>query len=174
MFKVGYVILGIILLTGVVLTGCKSASTAASIPGEAKNGDTVQVNYTGKLADGTVFDTSVGKAPLEFTLGKGDMIPGFEKAILGMKVGDKKTFTIPSDEAYGPHLDSLVIEVSRSRLPGNVTPEVGMQLVMTAPNGNKIPTTITKVTDNTSVTLDANHPLAGKDLTFDIELVTIK
>ena len=170
MFKVGYVILGIILLTGAVLTGCNSASTG----GGAKNGDTVQVNYTGKLADGTVFDSSQGRDPLEFTLGRGDMIPGFEKEVLGMKVGDKKTFTIPSDEAYGPHLDNLVIEVSRDRLPGNVTPEVGMQLVMSAPDGKTIPATITKVTDNTSVTLDANHPLAGKDLTFDIELVKIK
>ncbi len=170
MFKVGYVILGIILITGVVLTGCNSASTG----GGAKNGDTVQVNYTGKLADGTVFDSSVGGEPYEFTLGAGQAIPGFDKAILGMKVGEKKTVTIPSDEAYGPHLDNLVIEVSRDRLPGGVTPEVGMQLMMAAPNGNKIPVTITKVTDNTSVTLDANYPLVGKDLTFDIELVKIK
>jgi peptidylprolyl isomerase len=169
-FKVGYVILGIILLTGAVLTGCNSASTGGGV----KNGDTVQVNYTGKLADGTVFDSSQGRAPLEFTLGTGNMIPGFEKAVLGMKVGDKKTVTIPSDEAYGPHLDNMVIEVSRDRLPSGVTPEVGMQLVIALTNGNKIPVTITKVTDNTTVTLDGNPPLAGKDLTFDIELVKIK
>ena len=152
------------------MSGCNLLPGAAV----AKTGDTVQVNYTGKLADGTVFDSSAGREPYEFTLDAGQAIPGFDKAILGMKVGEKKTVTIPSDEAYGPHLDNLVIEVSRDRLPSGKTPEVGMQLVMALPNGNKIPVTITKVTDNTSVTLDANHPLVGKDLTFDIELVKIK
>jgi peptidylprolyl isomerase len=169
-FKVGYVILGIILLTGAVLTGCNSASSG----GGAKDGDTVQVNYTGKLADGTVFDSSEGRDPLEFTLGKGNMIPGFEKAVLGMKVGEKKTVTIPSDEAYGPHLDDMVVEVPREKLPSNIDPKVGQMLETTQQNGTKIIFTITKVTDNTTVTLDANHPLAGKDLTFDIELVKIK
>jgi peptidylprolyl isomerase len=168
-FKVGYVILGIILLTGTVLTGCNSAST-----GGAKNGDTVQVNYTGKLADGTVFDSSQGRDPLEFTLGSGNMIPGFEKAVLGMKVGEKKTVTIPSDEAYGPHLDNLVIEVNKDRLASDVNPKVGQVLQATGQNGETIRFTIIGISDNGTVTLDANHPLAGKDLTFDIELVKIK
>ncbi len=140
----------------------------------AKNGDTVQVNYTGKLADGTVFDSSVGRDPLEFTLGKGNMIPGFEKAVLGMKVGEKKTVTIPSDEAYGPHLDDMVIEVPEEKLPSNIEPKVGQMLEATGQNGEKIRFTITNISDNSTVTLDANHPLAGKDLTFDIELVKIK
>jgi len=167
-FKVGYITILAVLLAGAILTGCQSANT-----GEARNGDTVEVHYTGKLADGTIFDTSIGGDPIEFTLGKGDMIPGFEKAVLGMKVGEKKTITIPSDEAYGPRLDNMVIEVPRERLPSDLTPEVGMQLVMAAPDGSTIPVTIVEVTDNTTVTLDANHPLAGKDLTFDVELVKI-
>jgi peptidylprolyl isomerase len=169
-FKIGHITLIVILLMAVVLTGCNSASTG----GGAKNGDTVQVNYTGKLADGTVFDSSVGRDPLEFTLGAGNMIPGFEKAVLGMKVGEKKTVTIPSDEAYGPHLDELVIGVSRDRLPADTEPKVGQMLSATGQNGEAIRFTITGISDNGTVTLDANHPLAGKDLTFDIELVKIK
>jgi len=168
-FKVGHIVLIAILLAAAVLTGCNSVSG-----GGAKNGDIVQVNYTGKLADGTVFDSSVGREPYEFTLGSDQAIPGFDKAILGMKVGEKKTVTIPADEAYGPHLDNMVVEVSRDRFPGTIDPKVGQMLEATGQNGEKIRFTITKVTDNTTVTLDANHPLAGKDLTFDIELVKIK
>jgi peptidylprolyl isomerase len=146
------------------------------LPGAAvaKTGDTVQVNYTGKLADGTVFDSSVGRDPLEFTLGKGETIPGFEKAVLGMKVGEKKTVTIPSDEAYGPHFDDMVVEVPREKLPSNIEPKVGQMLEATGQNGETIRFTVTSISDNGTVTLDANHPLAGKDLTFDIELVKIK
>jgi FKBP-type peptidyl-prolyl cis-trans isomerase 2/predicted small secreted protein len=169
MFKVGYIILVVVLLTGAVLTGCNSISTG----GGAKDGDMVQVNYTGKLADGTVFDSSIGKDPIEFTLGKGDMIPAFEKAVLGMKVGDKKTITIPADEAYGPHLDDMVVEVPRERLPSDIEPKVGLMLEAKQPDGSKIQFIITNISDNNTVTLDANHPLAGKDLTFDIELVKI-
>jgi peptidylprolyl isomerase len=168
MFKLSHIVLAVIFILGVVLTGCNST------PGVAKNGDTVQVNYTGKLADGTVFDSSVGRDPLEFTLGAGNTIPGFEKAVLGMKVGEKKTVTIPADEAYGPHLDEMVIEISRDRLPKDKEPEVGQMLSATGQNGETIRFTITGISDNGTVTLDANHPLAGKDLTFDIELVKIK
>jgi peptidylprolyl isomerase len=157
-------VLAVILMIGVMIIGCGAAA--------AKNGDTVQVNYTGKLADGTVFDSSIGREPLEFTLGEGQMIPGFEKAVLGMKVGEKKTVTIPVDEAYGPHRDDLIVEVPREKLPSDLTPEVGQQLVMTRPDGAKMIVTITSVSDN-SVMIDANHPLAGKDLTFEIELVKI-
>ena len=168
MFKVGYVFLGIILLTGVILTGCESADAGA------KNGDMVQVNYTGKLTDGTVFDSSVGRAPLEFTLGNDEMIPGFEKAVLGMKVGEKKTVTIPADEAYGPHYDEMVIQVPRDRIRTEAEPTIGQVLGTTGPNGEEISFIITGISDNGTVTLDANHPLAGKDLTFDIELLKIE
>ena len=165
MLKNSHVVLAVILILGVMITGCSAA--------QAKNGDTVQVNYTGKLADGTVFDSSVGREPLEFTLGAGQVIPGFEKAVFGMKVGEKKTVTIPVDEAYGPRRDDLVGELPREKLPSGLTPEVGQQLVMTRPDGAKVIVTITSVSDNT-VMIDANHPLAGKDLTFEIELVKIK
>jgi peptidylprolyl isomerase len=169
MFKVGHITLVVILLTAAVLTGCNSISG-----GGAKDGDTVQVDYTGKLADGTVFDTSIGREPLEFTLGKGGVIPGFQKAVLGMKVGEKKTVTIPADEAYGPHYDELVIEVPRDRIRTNSEPQVGQMLTTTGPNGEEINFTIIAISDNGTATLDANYPLAGKDLTFDIELVKIK
>jgi len=165
MLKNSHIVLAVILILGVIMTGCSAA--------QAKNGDTVQVNYTGKLADGTVVDSSVGREPLEFTLGVGQVIPGFEKAVLGMKVGEKKTVTIPVDEAYGPHHDDLVAEVPREKLPEDITPEVGQQLGVKRTDGGTSIVTIISVSDNT-VTIDANHPLAGKDLTFEIELVKIK
>ena len=157
--------LAVILMIGVMMVGCNAP--------QAGNGDTVQVNYTGKLADGTVFDSSIGREPLEFTLGTGQVIPGFEKAVLGMKVGEKKTVTIPVDEAYGPHHDDLVAEVPREKLPEDITPEVGQQLGVKRTDGGTSIVTIISVSDN-AVTIDANHPLAGKDLTFEIELVKIK
>jgi len=147
------------------MTGCNAS--------QARNGDVVQVDYTGKLADGTVFDSSAERGPLEFTLGAGQMIPGFEKAVFGMKVGEKKTVTIPVDEAYGPRRDDLVVEVPREKLPSDMTPEVGQQLGIKQPDGRTAIVTITNVSDNNTVTIDANHPLAGKDLTFEIELVKI-
>jgi peptidylprolyl isomerase len=107
-------------------------------------------------------------------VGSGQVIPGFEKAIEGMKVGEKKTVTIPAAEAYGPHLDDMVVEVSRDKLPSDIEPKVGQMLSATGQNGEAIRFTITGISDNGTVTLDANHPLAGKDLTFDIELVKIK
>ncbi|MGA2157677.1 MAG: peptidylprolyl isomerase [Dehalococcoidia bacterium] len=152
-----------------LITGCSILNAGP----QAKAGDTVQVNYTGKLADGTVFDSSVGGQPLQFTLGSGQVIPGFDKAVTGMRVGEKKTVTILAADAYGQRRDDLVAEVSRSQLPGDMAPKVGMQLQTTAKDGSTMVVTIIKVTDNTSVTIDANHPLAGKDLTFDLELLKI-
>jgi FKBP-type peptidyl-prolyl cis-trans isomerase 2 len=139
---------------------------------QAKKGDTVRIHYTGKLEDGTVFDTSDGREPLELTLGEGQVIPGFEEAVLGMNASDSKTTTIPSAEAYGPHRNEMVVEVDRGQFPPDITPEVGQQLQMQRPDGQKMVVAVTEVSES-SVTLDANHPLAGKDLTFDIELVEI-
>jgi peptidylprolyl isomerase len=168
--KKNHIVVIVGLLLGVILmSGCNAIPGA----GQVKDGNTVQVNYTGRLADGTVFDTSVGRTPLEFTLGAGKIIPGFEKAVLGMKVGEKKTVTIPVNEAYGPHRDELVMEISREELPSGMTPQVGQQLQAEGGDGSTVVATITKISD-TTVTLDANHPLAGKDLTFKIELVKIE
>jgi peptidylprolyl isomerase len=139
---------------------------------KAKDGDTVKVHYTGTLKNGEVFDTSEEKEPLEFTLGEGQLIPGFEKAVVGMDVGDSTKVDIPTDEAYGEAREDLVINVPKDQLPEGVTPEVGMQLQVNQPNGQPVPVRITKVGD-TDLTLDANHPLAGEDLTFDIELVEV-
>ncbi len=167
--KNSHIILAVILILGAILMpGCNAGHDTA----QAKNGNTVQVNYTLKLADGTVFETSVGSEPLEFTLGAGQMIPGFEKAVLGMKVGEKKTVTIPSDEAYGPRRDDLVSEIPRKDFTSGPTPEVGLQWPIVQ-EGRLIVVTITKVTD-AAVTIDANPPLAGKDLTFEIKLLEIK
>jgi peptidylprolyl isomerase len=139
---------------------------------QAKPGDTVKIHYTGKLEDGTVFDSSVNREPLEFTLNGGQVIPGFEQAVVGMMPGESKTQKIPMDQAYGPYRSEMVIEVSRQQLPADLQPEVGQQLQVQQPNGQAVPVFVTEVTDAT-VTLDANHPLAGEDLTFDIQLVEI-
>ena len=139
---------------------------------QAKNGDTVKIHYTGKLEDGTVFDSSDGRDPLEFTLGEGQVIPGFEEAVLGMTANDSKTMTIPSDNAYGPRREEMVVEVDRDQFPPDVAPEVGQQLQMQRPDGQKMVVAVAEVSEST-VTLDANHPLAGKDLTFEIKLVEI-
>lgn len=139
---------------------------------QAKKGDTVKVHYTGKLEDGTVFDSSIEKEPLTFTLGEGNMIKGFESAVLGMQVGDSKTAVIVSDEAYGQRNEEMVVEVPANNVPENISPEVGQQLAIQQPDGRTIPVTVTQV-DEEKVTLDANHPLAGKDLVFDIQLVDI-
>jgi len=147
----------------------------------AKNGDTVKIHYTGKLADGMEFDTSKGSDPLSFTLGKKEVIPGFEKAVEGLAVGDSHTVEIPSDQAYGPHRSEMVIEARRSEMPEGLELKVGRQLEGKSDGRDegeekgepqKVIFTITGITDD-EVTLDANHPLAGKDLTFDIELVEI-
>lgn len=141
---------------------------------KVKDGDTVKVHYTGKLEDGSVFDTSRERnEPLEFTLGQGQLIPGFEKAVTGMEIGDSTTVEIDSEDAYGERREDLEIEVPKAELPESVEPEVGMQLQMQQQeNGQAIPVQIVKVEEE-NVTLDANHPLAGKDLIFDIELVEI-
>lgn len=141
---------------------------------KVKDGDTVKVHYTGTLTEeGTEFDSSKGREPLEFTLGDGKLIPGFEKAVIGMKEGDETTVEIESENAYGQRREDLELEVSKSDLPDNIDPQVGMQLQMQQQeNGQAIPVQITSVEDE-FVKLDANHPLAGKDLTFDIELVEI-
>ncbi|MDJ0949847.1 MAG: peptidylprolyl isomerase [Alphaproteobacteria bacterium] len=138
----------------------------------AKTGDTVKVHYTGTLADGTEFDTSVGREPLEFTIGEGAIISGFEEAIVGMTLGENKSIEIGSAEAYGPRHEELVQVVEREALPAHLEPEVGMRLQATGPDNRELVLVITDVSDS-SVTLDANHPLAGHDLTFSIELVEI-
>ncbi|MFC2014846.1 peptidylprolyl isomerase [Chloroflexota bacterium] len=140
---------------------------------EAENGNIVQVHYTGKLKDGTVFDSSSGGDPLEFTVGAGQMIPGFDKAIPGMKVGESKTVTIPTEDAYGPSRDDLKMEIPRTELPPEIPLNVGQQLQMTQNDGSAVKVTITEVTE-TSITIDANHFLAGEDLVFEIELVSIQ
>ena len=137
-----------------------------------KNGDTVKVHYTGQLEDGSVFDSSIQREPLEFTLGQGQLIPGFEKAVVGLKVGDSTTANIPSAEAYGDPNPQMIIEVEKSQLPADLEPEVGVQLQLNQPDGQVIPVQITNV-EGEMVTIDANHPLAGKDLTFNIEIVEI-
>jgi len=139
---------------------------------QVKLGDTVRLHYTGTLADGSVFDSSEGRDPLEFTVGGGQIIPGLDKAIPGMEVGDKKTVEIPADEAYGPVQPGARQTLPRADFPKDIPAEEGLQLQMQTPDGQVLPVTIVAVTDE-EITLDANHPLAGKDLTFAIELVSI-
>lgn len=138
----------------------------------AKQGDTVRLHYTGKLQDGTVFDTSRERHPLQFTIGNGQVIAGFEQAVVGMKVGEAKTAKIPMEQAYGPHRDDKVVTMDRDRLPPGLNPMVGQRLELTQVDDQTSLVTVIGATDNT-LTLDANHPLAGKELTFDIELVGI-
>ena len=132
----------------------------------------VKVHYTGKLETGEVFDTSRQREPLEFTMGQGQLIPGFENAILGLAVGEETTASIPSSEAYGEHNPEMVITVTKDQLPEDMEPAEGLQLQLNQPNGQPIPCVVAKV-EGEDVTIDANHPLAGKDLTFDIEVVDI-
>jgi FKBP-type peptidyl-prolyl cis-trans isomerase 2 len=139
---------------------------------QAAAGNTVKVHYTGKLDDGVQFDSSVGGEPLEFTLGSGGIIPGFENAVLGMATGETKTVRIPSDEAYGPHQPDKVQEVERDKFPADINLEVGRRLQAVAAGGETMDLVIVAVRE-ASVTLDFNHPLAGKDLTFELELVEI-
>ncbi len=138
----------------------------------AKNGDTVRVHYTGKLLDGTIFDSSDGSDPLEFILGEQQVISGFDRAVLGMNIGAKTTVTIPVADAYGPRKPGLVIDVDRSEFPPDIEPRIGLNLRMEQADGSTVNVAITNVNDN-MVTLDANHPLAGEELVFDIELVEI-
>ncbi len=139
---------------------------------QAKSGDTVKIHYTGTLDDGTEFDSSAGREPLEFAIGSGQVIPGFDSAVDGMTVGDSKTVTIPAGEAYGELHDQLVQEVPKTALPDDMKPEIGMQLQSQGPDGQVMNLQVTAV-EVESITLDGNHPLAGQALTFAIELVEI-
>jgi FKBP-type peptidyl-prolyl cis-trans isomerase 2 len=139
---------------------------------QAKKGDTVRVHYTGKLVSGEQFDSSAGREPLEFEIGAGMMIKGFDDAVVGMAIGDKKTINIPAAEAYGERSEEMVIDFPRSNFPDDMTPEVGMQLMMNNSAGQQFPVTIMEVKEDV-VMLDANHMLAGKELVFDIEMVEI-
>ncbi len=139
---------------------------------QVKSGDTVRIHYTGTLTDGTTFDSSDGRDPLEFTIGSGQIIPGLEKAIPGMEVGEKKRVEIPADEAYGQPNPQAMQSVPRTEIPDNIPLDLGTQLQVQTPTGQVMPVTVVEVTEE-QVTLDANHPLAGKDLVFDFELVAI-
>ncbi len=139
---------------------------------QAKVGDTVKIHYSGRLQDGKEFDSSSGREPLQFKIGSGKVIPGFEEVVTGMKVGEKKTAEIPCKKAYGERDPSLVMVVDRRHVPDDIDPEVGQRLEMGSPSGEIIAVSIIDVSDE-NITLDANPPLAGEDLTFDIELVDI-
>lgn len=139
---------------------------------QVKPGDTVRFHYTGKLADGTQFDSSAGRDPLEVTVGSGQIIPGLDAALPGLGLGDKTRVEIPSDQAYGPFNPAAQQTIPRDNIPDNIPLELGMQLQMQAPSGQVVQVVVAEITD-TEVTLDGNHPLAGKDLIFDIELVAI-
>ncbi len=139
---------------------------------QATAGKTVQFHYTGTLQDGSVFDSSEGRDPLEFEVGSGSIIPGLDRAITGMSEGEQKTVTIPSAEAYGDYQPGAQQDVPRDQFPDNIPLEPGVRLQMQTPDGNAIPVTITEVKD-AAVTLDANHPLAGQDLTFAVEIVSV-
>jgi peptidylprolyl isomerase len=172
-FIICFVLMSAILLT----TGCSKGTTSKTTEtvnanSIAKSGDTVKVEYTGKLSDGTIFDSSVGKDPLEFTLGNNQVIVGFEKAVTGMKVGESKTVTIPAAEAYGQYRNDLVFVMDRSNFPAEQEPKVGMRFQGTNQAGTLLYTIIE--VNETTVKVDGNHALAGKDLTFEIKLVEIK
>jgi FKBP-type peptidyl-prolyl cis-trans isomerase 2 len=139
---------------------------------QAKNGDNVKVHYTGKLVNGEQFDSSAGREPLEFTVGAGQMIKGFDAAIPGMIVGDKKTINIPAAEGYGEKDPTAIIEFPKEHVPADMKLEAGMPLTLSDPQGNPVPVVVVEVKDDVIV-LDANHFLAGQELVFDIELVEI-
>jgi len=162
-------VLGLALVIGIA---CGGGGDEDGEIGQAQLGDTVKVHYTGTLEDGTVFDSSIDREPLEFTIGEGKLIPGFEEAVVGMSQGESKTVEIPSDEAYGSYYEELVFVVERDQLPPDLQPEVGQQLQFQQEDGTIVTLTVIDVSE-LSVTLDANHPLAGKDLTFEIQLVEI-
>jgi FKBP-type peptidyl-prolyl cis-trans isomerase 2 len=140
---------------------------------QVKENNTVKVNYTGKLADGQVFDSSEGKEPIEFTLGQGQLIPGFEKGLIDMKLNEKKTITVAKEEAYGDVNKDLIQEVKKTELPQDMTPEVGMGLVSKSPDGQEMNLMVVEVKEE-SIVIDGNHPLAGKELVFDLEVIEIK
>jgi peptidylprolyl isomerase len=139
---------------------------------QAKTGDTVKVHYSGKLDDGTLFDTSAEREPLEFTIGEGKLIPDFEQAVVGMEPGESKNIQITSENAYGPHHEEMVMVVDRKDIPEGLDPQVNQKLQVQQQNGQSFVVTVTEVSE-ANVTLDGNHPLAGKDLSFDIQLMEI-
>jgi peptidylprolyl isomerase len=139
---------------------------------QAKFGDTVKVHYTGTLNDGTQFDSSIGQDPLQFTLGAGNIIPGFEDAVIGMGLGDSKTVVIPCDQAYGPRNDNMLQEVPRDAMPDDIELAEGMVLHANGPEGQTLSFMVVSFDDD-NVKVDGNHPLAGEDLTFALELVSI-
>lgn len=139
---------------------------------KVKAGDTVRIHYTGALNDGSVFDSSDGRDPLEFTVGSGQIIPGLDKALPGMAVGEAKTVTVPPQDAYGDHDPNGRQEVPRAQVPDHIPVEIGTQLQVSLPDGRQMPVTVAEVTDDT-VVLDANHPLAGRALTFTVEMMEI-
>ncbi len=170
----------VLALAALTLSGCsngsKSTDTTDTTPvakTEAKAGDTVKINYTGTLADGTVFDTSEGTDPISFVLGAGTVIPGFDAAVTGMKLNESKTVTIPVDQAYGPYRDTLVQTVPVTEFPADANPQVGDRFQAGQADGSTIVVTV-KAVDGDQITLDANSPLAGKDLTFSLTLVGIE
>jgi peptidylprolyl isomerase len=138
----------------------------------AKDGDKVKVHFTGKLESGKIFDTSKDGKPLEFTIGAGEMMPGFEKKIIGMTMGDTKTFTVLPEEAYGSRREELVVVVEKNHFPPDITPTIGQPLQITTPDGEVLDLVITSI-DGDMVTIDANHPLADKALLFEVELMEI-
>ena len=139
---------------------------------KVKNNDTIRVHYKGTLTNGELFDSSEGREPLEFQVGSGQVIPGFDSAVMDMEVGQEKSFLIPCDDAYGQRDERLIQEVPQEQLPQDLQPQVGMMLSSTLPNGQQIPVKITNVGE-ANITIDANHPLAGEDLNFEIKLVEI-
>ncbi|HPH98815.1 MAG TPA: peptidylprolyl isomerase [Chitinophagaceae bacterium] len=139
---------------------------------QVKAGNIVKVHYSGRLTDGSLFDSSEGKKPLEFQVGAGKVIVGFDNGVINMVIGEKKTIHIPVEEAYGPKNPQLIITVEKEKFPQDITPEVGMELSMTSKDGHPIPVVIKEVKED-SIVLDANHPLSGEALIFDVELVEI-
>jgi len=139
---------------------------------EVKKGDTVKIHYTARLKDGEVFESSKGHVPFQFTVGDGSVIPGLEKAIIGMRVGEKKTIEVPPEEGFGPRREELVFKVERNTIPSDIDPFIGQNLQMRHPEGGVVNLVVTDMDDET-ITLDANHPLAGNTIVFDVELVEI-
>jgi peptidylprolyl isomerase len=162
-------VFGLLLLPGILMISACGGSGGESVP--VKEGDTVKVEYTGTLADGSQFDSNAGGDPLTFTVGQHQMIAGFEKAVVGMKLGQEKQVTIPPAEAYGERQDNLVFEMGRDRLAAGLNPKVGDSLTLSA-SGQNLNVTVTGITA-TSITVDANHSLAGKTLTFKLKILEI-
>lgn len=165
MKKIPLILLTLLSLLIIPLSGCGEEKVV-------ETGDNIKVHYTGTLDDGSVFDSSEGREPLAFTAGAGQMIKGFDAAVIGMKVGEVKTVTIPAEDAYGLHDDERVLTFPKDELPEGMDPKVNDRLALTQSDGRQVPVVVIEVTDEV-LTVDANHELAGKDLTFEIELVEL-